>query len=282
MTRVTATPAATVRLEGVSKAFIASDGRQVSALSQIDLSVAAGEIVALVGPSGCGKSTLLRLMAGLEFPAEGQIRVGAHRVTGPDPECGMVFQEHRLLPWLNVVDNIAFGLRAFSRHEREQIVAEQIAQTGLTGFERSYPHQLSGGMAQRAALARALAPKPPVLLLDEPFGALDAFTKMRMQDELLRAREHNQPTTLLVTHDIEEAVFLADRVLVLSERPGRVQRSFEIDLAHPRDRTSSEFSSFRRTVLREFGIANEPPAEVAEFIPIHRGLALASRTKEVS
>jgi ABC-type nitrate/sulfonate/bicarbonate transport system ATPase subunit len=269
-------------LEGVSKAFTASDGRHLFALSNIDLLVAAGEIVALVGPSGSGKSTLLRLMAGLEFPSEGSVWVGAHRVTDPDPECGMVFQEHRLLPWLNVADNIAFGLRSLPRQEREQIVAEQLAQTGLAGFERAYPHQLSGGMAQRAALARALAPKPSVLLLDEPFGALDAFTKMRMQDELLRARELSQPTTLLVTHDIEEAVFLADRVLVLSERPGRLQRSFEVDLARPRDRTSSAFSRFRRTVLREFGITAEAPAEAAELIPIHRGLGFASRTKEVS
>ncbi|MET0794265.1 MAG: ABC transporter ATP-binding protein, partial [Polyangiaceae bacterium] len=232
--------------------------------------------------SGCGKSTLLRLMAGLEFPSMGSVWVGPHQVLGPDPECGMVFQEHRLLPWLTVTDNIAFGLRSRTRAEREQIVAEQIEQIGLVGFERAYPHQLSGGMAQRAALARALAPKPPVLLLDEPFGALDAFTKVRMQVELLRAREHTQPTTLLVTHDIEEAVFLADRVLVLSERPGRLQRSFAVDLPRPRERTSSAFSRLRRHVLREFGDQNDPPAEPAELIPIHRGLALASRSKEVS
>jgi len=282
MTRVSATPAATVRLEGVGKAFTGSDGRPLSAVSEVDLLVAAGEIVALVGPSGCGKSTLLRLMAGLEFPSEGSVWVGAHRVTGPDPECGMVFQEHRLLPWLNVEGNIAFGLRSFGAQDRERIVAEQIAQTGLAGFERAYPHQLSGGMAQRAALARALAPKPPVLLLDEPFGALDAFTKVRMQEELLRARQLSQPTTLLVTHDIEEAVFLADRVLVLAERPGRIQRAFVVDLARPRDRTSTAFSRFRRTVLREFGIVNETPAEAAELIPIHRGIALANRSKEVS
>ncbi len=208
--------------------------------------------------------------------------VGPHQVVGPDPECGMVFQEHRLLPWLNVTDNIAFGLRARSPQDRQRIVAEQIAQIGLLGFERAYPHQLSGGMAQRAALARALAPRPTVLLLDEPFGALDAFTKARMQDELLRARELSQPTTLLVTHDIEEAVFLADRVLVLSERPGRVQRPFPVDLARPRDRTSGDFSRFRRNVLREFGSERGAPSEPVEPVPIQRGLAFANRTKEVS
>ncbi len=161
---------------------------------------------------------------------------------GPHPDCGMVFQEPRLLPWLNVADNIAFGLRSHSREARALIVAEQIDQIGLAGFERAYPHQLSGGMAQRAALARALATRPPVLLLDEPFGALDAFTKVRMQDELLRARELSRPTTLIVTHDIEEAIYLSDRVLVLSERPGRVRRSFVVDLPQPRDRTSAAFS----------------------------------------
>jgi sulfonate transport system ATP-binding protein len=279
MIQLAPTPASTVRLEGVSKAFMAGDRRRVCALSELDLLVPAGEIVALVGPSGCGKSTLLRLMAGLDFPTEGTVWVGAHQVTGPDRECGMVFQEHRLLPWLSVVENIAFGLQLRSCEEREQLVAEQVSQIGLTGFERCYPHQLSGGMAQRAALARALAPRPSVLLLDEPFGALDAFTKMRMQDELLRARELSQPTTLLVTHDIEEAVFLADRVLVLSERPGRLQRSFVVDLARPRDRTSSAFSRLRRSVLGEFAEAKARPAEL---IPIHRGLALTGRTKEVS
>src|SRR6478609_10483035 len=182
-------PAGTVRFEGVSKAFVTPDGRRVSALSEIDLVVSAGEIVALVGPSGCGKSTLLRLTAGLEFPSAGSVWVGAQRVTGPDLQCGMVFQEHRLLPWLSVADNIAFGLRLQAQGERQRLVAEHVAQIGLAGFEHAFPHQLSGGMAQRAALARALAPNPSVLLLDEPFAALDAFTKMRLQDELLQARE---------------------------------------------------------------------------------------------
>jgi sulfonate transport system ATP-binding protein len=282
MSEVPAALAATVRLQGVGKDFTGASGERVAALHDIDLSLEAGEIVALVGQSGCGKSTLLRLIAGLEAPSAGKVWVGSQAVSGPNLQCGMVFQEHRLLPWLNVADNIAFGLRRGSRQERSLIVAERIASSGLRGFERAYPHQLSGGMAQRAALARALASGPAVLLLDEPFGALDALTKTRMQEELLRTREGSKPTTVLVTHDIEEAVFLADSVIVLSERPGTLRRAFALDLARPRDRLSGAFSRFRGSVLYELGCPFESSAPRRSATHVNGGLAPASRTKEVS
>ena len=252
MPAASATPSAAVRLSGVGKRFVAADGRAVTALCAIELSLRPSEVVALVGQSGCGKSTLLRLVAGLDAPSVGEVWVGDERVGGPNRRCGIVFQEHRLLPWLTVGQNIAFGLRPQSPDEQRRRVAEQLASVGLTDFQHAYPHQLSGGMAQRVALARALARQPAVLLLDEPFGALDAFTKTRLQEELWHVREISQPTTLLVTHDIEEAVFLADRIVVMSERPGTIRAEFTLDLERPRDRTSSAFARWRRRVLREF------------------------------
>lgn len=274
-----------MRLSRVSKLFRAADGHQLSALSDIELEIHAGEVVALVGQSGCGKSTLLRLVAGLEAPSEGGVSIGGRPVLGPAAECAMVFQEHRLFPWLTVAENVAFALRGVSAATQRVLIEEQLAVMGLASFTRSYPHQLSGGMAQRVALARALARKPSVLLLDEPFAALDAFTKTRLQEELWHVRERAQPTTLLVTHDIEEAVYLADRIVVLSERPGKIRAQLTIDLSRPRDRTSSAFSLWRRRVLREFSSTHDLPSSPtvpATPIPIHRGqaLSLAARSKE--
>jgi len=274
-----------VRLSGVSKRFRAAAGGDVRALSNIELQIEAGEVVALVGQSGCGKSTLLRLVAGLEAATEGEVTLASQPIHGPDPRCAMVFQEHRLFPWLTVAQNVAFALRGLDLDEQRALIEEQITLMGLSGFERAYPHQLSGGMAQRVALARALARRPTVLLLDEPFAALDAFTKTRLQEELGRVRELTSPTTLLVTHDIEEAVFLADRIVVLSERPGRIRAEFAVDLSRPRDRTSSAFALWRRRVLRQFNGESElssSPTVAASPIPIHRGLALAAGSKETS
>lgn len=276
---------AAVRLHRVTKQFRAPDGRRVTALSGVDLEVADREVVALVGQSGCGKSTLLRLVAGLEAPSEGEVSLAGKPVLGSPPECAMVFQEHRLFPWLTVAQNVSFALRGRPEAEQRVLIAQQLALMGLAGFESAYPHQLSGGMAQRVALARALVRRPAVLLLDEPFAALDAFTKARLQEELWHVREHVQPTTLLVTHDIEEAVYLADRIVVLSERPGRIRAELAIDLARPRDRTSSAFSLWRRRVLREFSGAQERPSSptvAASPIPLLRGqaLSLAARSKE--
>ncbi|RYZ10126.1 MAG: ABC transporter ATP-binding protein [Myxococcales bacterium] len=277
-------PSAAVRLHRVTKDFRGVDGHRVTALSGIELDLSRGEVVALVGRSGCGKSTLLRLVAGLERPSEGEVSVNGSPVLGPSAECAMVFQEHRLFPWLTVADNVAFALPGRAAAEKHALITEQLALMGLAEFARAYPHQLSGGMAQRVALARALTRRPSVLLLDEPFAALDAFTKARLQEELSRVRELARATTLLVTHDIEEAVYLADRIVVLSERPGRIREQLTVDLARPRDRTSSAFSRLRRRVLREFGGADEVPSSptvAASPIPIQRGQAhLARRTQQ--
>ncbi len=280
---VSSSSSRSLRLNGVTKQFRGAGGQAVTALSQIELEVQAGEVVALVGQSGCGKSTLLRLVAGLELPSEGQVSLGGVAVLAPSPRVAMVFQEHRLFPWLTVAGNVELALRGRAEAERRELIDEQLSLMGLRGFAGAYPHQLSGGMAQRVALARALARKPSVLLLDEPFAALDAFTKIRLQEELWRVRERVAPTTLLVTHDIEEAVFLADRIVVLSERPGRIREQFTIDLAWPRDRTSGAFSLLRRRVLRGFHVERDAPpsqAVAASAIPLHRGVVLAVRPKE--
>src|ERR1044071_3536059 len=199
------------------------------ALDRISLSIAAREFVSLVGPSGCGKSTLLRLSAGLDRPTTGELQVGQNPITGPSAERGLVFQDPNLFPWLTVRGNIQAGLVARRLlHQNKEEVIEFMRLVGLETFERAYPHHLSGGMAQRVALARALINHPKVLLLDEPLGALDAFTRMRMQDEVLRLWEARGTTILLVTHDIDEAIYMSDRILIMSPRPGRIDRTIEV------------------------------------------------------
>lgn len=226
--------------------------QEIVALHDVDLHVAHGEIVSIVGQSGCGKSTLLRIIAGLETRYSGEARWGDTLIRGPSPERRMVFQEHRLFPWLTVAENIAFALRDRPAPERDAIVHQHIDRVGLRGFEHAYPRQLSGGMAQRAAIARALAGRPDVLLLDEPFGALDALTRLQMQQELERIWAAERTTMILVTHDIEEAVFLGQRVITLSSRPGTIQSIVPIDLPRPRDRSSPEFVEIRKAVLAQF------------------------------
>jgi NitT/TauT family transport system ATP-binding protein len=225
-----------IRLDGVTKRFRLDDGQEVTALAGMDLAIAPGEFVALIGPSGCGKSTVLRLMAALEQPSEGRVTVEgrapaelsrAHRL-------GVAFQEHALLPWLDVASNVALPWRVAGRAIDSARVAELIKLVGLSGFEKARPRQLSGGMRQRAAIARALALRPDVLLLDEPFGALDAVTRRQMNIELQRIWTEQRTTTLLVTHAVDEALFLADRVVVMSGRPGRVTRVIDVPFERPR------------------------------------------------
>lgn len=243
---------AEIALRGVSRRFATT-----TALDTIDLAIADGAFVALVGPSGCGKSTLLRLVAGLDRPTTGSVAADGRPVDGPGPERGVVFQQPALFPWLDVAANIRFGLdeAGVPRREADRRVAEWVAAVGLQGFERARPAQLSGGMAQRAALARALAPAPGTLLLDEPFGALDRITRNGMQDLLVRVRAATPATVLLVTHDVEEAVYLADRVVVLSPRPGRILADLAVGLPAPRVRTDPAFVAVRVRVEAALGAA---------------------------
>jgi NitT/TauT family transport system ATP-binding protein len=227
-----------IELQGISRSFDIA-GSPLHVLDQLDLRVAEREIVAIVGPNGCGKSTLLRVISGLLPPDRGHVLAFDSTVAGPEPRIGLVFQEPRLLPWRDVLGNIAFPLElaGVGRAQREDRAREVLRLTGLEGFAAAYPDQLSGGMAQRAALARALAPEPDVLLLDEPFSALDAMTRERLDDELLRLWGETGSTIVLVTHSISEAVFLADRVVVMSQRPGRIIG--EVPVAAPRPRSLS-------------------------------------------
>jgi NitT/TauT family transport system ATP-binding protein len=255
-----------IRLSGVSRTFLI-DGERLPALAGVDLHVPGGGIVAIVGPSGSGKSTLLRLIAGLLTPDGGTITIGGRLVTGTDPAVGLVFQEPRLLPWRTALDNVAYPLEIAGRTRAERLARarELMAMVGLNGFEAAYPTQLSGGMAQRVGVARALALEPRVLLLDEPFGALDALTRDHLDGEVLRLWERLGTTILLVTHSIPEAVFLADRVVVLSARPGRVVADVVVDLPRPRawsaidDAASSRAAAAIRAALE----ANATPAELA-------------------
>ncbi|MBP0577797.1 ABC transporter ATP-binding protein [Labrys sp. LIt4] len=220
------------------------------ALRGIDLSVAPGQAVAIIGGSGSGKSTLLRLIGGLETATRGQVEIDGVPVAAPAETVGFVFQEPRLLPWLNVAGNVAFGLAGLPRHDRDRRVDEVLARVGLEGQGERWPKELSGGMAQRVAIARTLAARPSILLLDEPFSALDALTRASLQDHVARLWLEDRQTLLLVTHDIEEALLLADRIIVLAPRPGRIEEMVTVDLPRPRDRDNPAFEQARRDLRK--------------------------------
>jgi sulfonate transport system ATP-binding protein len=221
----------------------------VVALHDISLHLRAGEIVTLVGASGCGKSTLLRLVAGLEHPSTGRVLLHDAPLAGPSPAVGVIFQEPRLMPWLTVRDNVRFGLAQLPTAEQAARTDAVLARVGLSAFAEALPRQLSGGMAQRVAIARALVTQPALLLLDEPFSALDPFTKASMHEHLLDIWADTRPTLLLVTHDVEEALVLSDRVVVLHGHPGRLSQTLTVDLPRPRRRTSPEFQEWKQRVL---------------------------------
>jgi ABC-type nitrate/sulfonate/bicarbonate transport system ATPase subunit len=250
------TEGAALSLRGVAKTYRAADGSPVIALDGVTLDVAAGELLALVGPSGCGKSTLLRLAAGLEQPTAGELFVGSEPIARPSAERGLMFQEHSLFPWLTVRRNIETGLaaRGVLREKRHE-VDEFLRLVGLERFADAYPHQLSGGMAQRAALGRALVNHPRVLLLDEPLGALDQFTRMRMQDEILRLWKARGTTMVLVTHDIDEAIYMCDRIAVMTPGPGRIDRLIDVPLDRPRHRTDRRFTDLRVELLEALNLS---------------------------
>ena len=238
-----------LRIDHLKKDFKIKDD-VVHVLDDVSMTLQPGEFVSLIGTSGCGKSTILKLIMNLEDPTEGVIEVDGEPVTRPSASCSMIFQESRLLPWLSVEGNIDFTIsRDVPKARRREIVAEHIRLVGLEGFEHAVPNQLSGGMQQRVSIARGLATNPKLLLLDEPFGALDAFTRMNLQNETLRIWEQEHTTMLLVTHDIDEALYLSDRIVVLTDKPGRVSSVIEVGLPRPRDRSSMEFLALRRRVM---------------------------------
>ena len=249
----------TLKLENVSKSFAKIETDEVThALTSVTTTMESGEFISLVGPSGCGKSTMLRLVAGLITPTTGKLTVNDKEIEGPAPDRGMMFQKATLFPWLTVRDNIAFSLKMQGKLKgNEQRVEDMIKVIGLEGFREDYPGQLSGGMAQRVALVRSLINEPPILLLDEPLGALDAFTRMNMQDEILKIWQEKQQLAIMVTHDVDEAIYMGTRVLVMDAHPGRVIADITIDLPFPRDRSSREFVAYRNDILNKLHFAGK-------------------------
>ena len=253
----------TLKLENVSKSFAKIETDEVThALTSVTTTMESGEFISLVGPSGCGKSTMLRLVAGLISPTTGRLTVNDKEIDKPAPDRGMMFQKATLFPWLTVRDNIAFSLKMQGKLKgNEEKVENMIKVIGLENFREDYPAQLSGGMAQRVALVRSLINEPPILLLDEPLGALDAFTRMNMQDEILKIWQEKQQLAIMVTHDVDEAIYMGTRVLVMDAHPGRVIADIPIDLPFPRDRGSREFVEYRIDILNKLHFAGKGAKE---------------------
>lgn len=240
--------------ENVSKSFLRTDSDGLThALTDVNMTIEDGEFVCIVGPSGCGKSTLLRLIAGLIVPTTGSITLGDKKVEGTDSDRGMVFQKPTLFPWLTVGENVGFSAN-LKKQNNEKEVDRLLEKVGLMEFKNSYPHQLSGGMAQRVALIRTMINKPNVFLLDEPLGALDAFTRMNMQDELIRLWQENKHIMIMVTHDVDEAIYLSNKVVIMEPRPGRIKKILEIEMDYPRNRTSKQFTDYRNEILETLNI----------------------------
>jgi ABC-type nitrate/sulfonate/bicarbonate transport system ATPase subunit len=240
-----------IEITKVRKTFPQNDGGELVVLDDVDLRFEPGEFISLIGPSGCGKSTLLRLIAGLATADSGKLTLDGEAITKPGFERGLVFQDPTLFPWMNIYENIAYGLRSRGVYNEEKHdIPNFFKLVGLDGFEKSHPHHLSGGMAQRAALARALVNKPKVLLLDEPLGALDAFTRMTMQDEILKIWEQQKMTTIMVTHDVDEAIYMAAKIVVMSARPAKIEKIITVEIGRPRRRDDPDFLDLRSKILQ--------------------------------
>jgi ABC-type nitrate/sulfonate/bicarbonate transport system ATPase subunit len=247
---------AKISVKDVSKSY-QSDKGPLPAVDSVSFEIGDGELVAIVGPSGCGKSTLMNIVAGFDQPDRGSVRTDGELRTQPSSRGILISQHGSVFPWLTVQQNLMFGLNGHPHDEREALADHYAAMVGLKGFEESYPHELSTGMLKRAELARALVVKPEILYMDEPFSALDALMNLRMRNELLRVLSEEHHTVMLITHDVEEAIHLADRILVLSARPGRVQATFAVPIAHPRKLSSPEVQELREAILRELGVDSD-------------------------
>ncbi|WP_019637860.1 ABC transporter ATP-binding protein [Paenibacillus fonticola] len=256
-----------VKIQHVSKTYASGGGYAVKALDNISLTIENSEFVCLLGPSGCGKSTLLKLIAGIESSSSGSVQVGGAHMSGPSPERGFVFQEHALFPWLNVRDNISFGLdmKRLDRKTKKNTVNDYLRLLGLEKAARLYPKQLSGGMSQRVAIARALCLNPRLLLLDEPFAALDAILRQKMQEEMVRIWRRENKSFILVTHDVEEAIYLADRIIIMTPGPGTIKDNIPVSLPRPRIRTEAGFIQLRGKILRLLQ-SDEP--ETGDLLPL--------------
>jgi len=241
-----------LRAENVSKTFETKSGERIRAVDSVDLSVGKNDFICIVGPSGCGKSTMLRIISGLEPATTGSVVFREREVKRPGPEIGMVFQEYSLFPWLQVIDNVAAGLEfsGMKKRERWNIAKHYLDVVAMSEFAHAFPHELSGGMRQRVAIARAFANDPEILLMDEPFGSLDAHTRILLQKELLRIWESHRKTVLFVTHSVDEAVYLADRVVIMSARPGRIREVLPVDMERPRSRANPLFGRLTDRILQ--------------------------------
>jgi sulfonate transport system ATP-binding protein len=260
--RGTGLTAGRIEIARLCKSFPQNEGDAITVLDNVSLTFEPGEFISLIGPSGCGKSTLLRIIAGLTEADSGEITLDGEPVSSPGFERGLVFQDPTLFPWMTVYENIAYGLRSRGVYAAEKHrISEYFRMVGLEGFEKSYPHHLSGGMAQRAALARALVNRPKVLLLDEPLGALDAFTRMNMQDEILKIWEEQKMSTVMVTHDVDEAVYMAKRIVVMSARPAKIEQVITVEIGRPRRRDDPDFLSLRAKILKILHFAGGGGAE---------------------
>ncbi len=242
-----------IEVANLAKGFSSAAG-PLAVIGGIDFNVGDGELVAIVGPSGCGKTTLMNMLAGFDRPDRGSVRVDGVLRTAPSPQAILISQQGSVFPWLTVRENLMFGLNGHAHTDHAGLADHYAALVGLQGFEESQPHELSGGMLKRVELARALVVKPEILLMDEPFSALDALLNLRMRNELLRILAEERHTVVLITHDVEEAIHVADRILVLSPRPARIQASFDVPLRHPRKLTSPEVQDLRAAILKELGV----------------------------
>ncbi|NJC87499.1 MAG: ABC transporter ATP-binding protein [Desulfuromonas sp.] len=260
-------PPVKIRLCQVEKVFISARSEEQQALAPVDLEIAAGSFVCLVGPSGCGKTTLLNLLAGFDRPTGGAVEIDGRPVAGSDRNHIMIFQDYGLYPWKSVLGNVLFGLRArgISADQARERALATLDMVGLRAAADKHPHELSGGMKQRVAIARALAVEPDILFMDEPFAALDAFTRIHLQDELLRIWQERRPTVVFVTHDLDEAITLGQRVVLMAPKPGRIQRVLDIPLPYPRERTREDFAGYRRELFQEFHLVHQEAADSVEY-----------------